>query len=943
MYLNPRPNQFSARGMAPLVVALLVGALVAPFSVQAQAPPFPTPLPMCYVPPYPEGDGWPVAVGDDLGSTPQMPVTFPRAALMSNDTGTSLAVTSVDAIGSSGGRITGTDPLTYSPPIPFLGPDSFTYEISDAAGQTAIGIVRVLVTADTVAPLVSITAPVGITVSGTVTVKASASDNVGVTSVTFFDAGTPIGVPAVAAPFQAFWNTTLVGNGNHTLTAIATDAAGNLAASAPVAVDVNNASTVTVPSVVGLTQTAAQSAITGATLAVGAVTTANSATVASGLVISQSPTAGSTVAPNSAVTFIVSVGPALVTVPSVAGLTQSAAQTAITGASLTVGAVTTANSATVASGLVISQSPTAGSSVAPSSMVSFVVSIGPAPVAAVPAVDKMVFSEGLGKRTTPAFSTTSAGEMLVAFAASDGPAAANAQTLTVAGAGLTWTRVRRAATQFGDAEIWKASAPTVLTNVTVSSTQSSAGVHQSLTVIAFTGVGGVGASNIAGAVTGAPSASVVTTAAGSVVYSVGSDWDRAVARTIPTGQTKVHEFVDTAVGDTFWVQAAAGTTGPAGSTVTLNATAPTTDQWNLAIVELTPAAAPVSVAVPNVVGLSQAAAQTTITSAGLAVGAVTTANSATVPSGMVISQNPAAGVSAVTGTAVALVVSLGPAPVNVSVPSVVGMTQSAAQTAIAGAGLTVGAISNASSATVPAGQVMSQNPTAGASVATGTAVALVVSSGPAPAGPSVDATAFSDGTGARTTPAFSTTGASVLIALAASDGPPTGTNSQFLTMSGAGLTWTRVARAAASRGVAEIWTATAPAALTNVTVTSTQSVTVVLGAAVYLSLTVVAFTGASGVGASSIASGLSGAPSASLATTADASVVYGVGNDFDQAIARTVPTGQTKVHEFLAPSGDTMWMQRAGAIVAAAGTSVTLNDTAPTSDQWNFAIVEVKR
>jgi hypothetical protein len=142
-----------------------------------------------------------------------------------------------------------------------------------------------------------------------------------------------------------------------------------------------------------------------------------------------------------------------------------------------------------------------------------------------------------------------------------------------------------------------------------------------------------------------------------------------------------------------------------------------------------------------------------------------------------------------------------------------------------------------------------------------------------------------------------------------------------------------------SRGVAEIWTATAPSALSNVSVTSTQS----LAGAVNQSVTVVAFTGASGVGASSIASGLSGGPSASLATTADASVVYGVGIDFDQAIARTVPAGQTKVHEFLAPSGDTMWLQKASATVAIAGTSVTLNDSAPTGDQWNFAIVEVKR
>ena len=193
--------------------------------------------------------------------------------------------------------------------------------------------------------------------------------------------------------------------------------------------------------------------------------------------------------------------------------------------------------------------------------------------------------------------------------------------------------MQRAATQFGDAEIWTARAPTALTNVTVSSTQSSAGVHQSLTVVAFSGVGGVGASNTAAPAPARPRSSLTTTAAGSVVYAVGNDWDRAVARTIPAGQTKVHEFVDTAVGDTFWVQAASGTIAAAGSTVTLNATAPASDQWNLAIVELTPGRGAGPVTVPNVVGLTQAAAQTAITSAGLTVGAITTRNSATVPAG----------------------------------------------------------------------------------------------------------------------------------------------------------------------------------------------------------------------------------------------------------------------------------------------------------------------
>src|SRR4051812_15554575 len=188
MYLNRRPNKSSALRIAAWSMAVLIGALVAPFVAQAQNPPFATPLPMCYAPPSPGTDGWPVAVLDDLGSTPAAPVTFSRAALASNDIGSSLTVTSVDTVTSNGGHVTGTDPLTYAPPIPFLGTDTFGYEITDGAGQTAIGIVRVTSGPDTVPPLVSITAPVGVTVAGSVTVRASAVDNVGITSVWFFDA-----------------------------------------------------------------------------------------------------------------------------------------------------------------------------------------------------------------------------------------------------------------------------------------------------------------------------------------------------------------------------------------------------------------------------------------------------------------------------------------------------------------------------------------------------------------------------------------------------------------------------------------------------------------------------------------------------------------------------------------------------------------------------------
>src|SRR6202035_2268356 len=99
---------------------------------------------------------------------------------------------------------------------------------------------------------------------------------------------------------------------------------------------------------------------------------------------------------------------------------------------------------------------------------------------------------------------------------------------------------------------------------------------------------------------------------------------------------------------------------------------------------------------------------------------ITTASSSTVPSGSVISENPSAGTSVAPGSSVSLVVS--PGPPNVSVPNVVGQTQSAASTAITGAGLSVGTVTTAISGTVPLGSVISQNPSAGTSVAPGSTV-----------------------------------------------------------------------------------------------------------------------------------------------------------------------------------------------------------------------------
>ncbi|MBN1675949.1 MAG: DUF4082 domain-containing protein [Kiritimatiellae bacterium] len=94
---------------------------------------------------------------------------------------------------------------------------------------------------DTTPPSVSLTAPAdGATVSNTVTVSATASDNVGVVGVQFRLDGANLGAEDTSAPYSIAWNTFGAANGSHTLSALARDAAGNTATAAVVNVTVAN-------------------------------------------------------------------------------------------------------------------------------------------------------------------------------------------------------------------------------------------------------------------------------------------------------------------------------------------------------------------------------------------------------------------------------------------------------------------------------------------------------------------------------------------------------------------------------------------------------------------------------------------------------------------------------------------------------------------------------
>ena len=93
---------------------------------------------------------------------------------------------------------------------------------------------------DITPPVTSITAPLnGATVSGTTSVTASATDNIGVTKVEFYLDGA-LKSTDTTSPYSWSWDTTTAVNGSHSLTSKAYDAALNVGTSTTVNVTVSN-------------------------------------------------------------------------------------------------------------------------------------------------------------------------------------------------------------------------------------------------------------------------------------------------------------------------------------------------------------------------------------------------------------------------------------------------------------------------------------------------------------------------------------------------------------------------------------------------------------------------------------------------------------------------------------------------------------------------------
>jgi len=122
--------------------------------------------------------------------------------------------------------------------VSFDNPGAGTWYIMvrsySGSGSYSLTVTLTYATADTVAPTVSIASPNnGATVSGSVTVSVSASDNVGVV-------GRAISIDGGSYTTSLTWDTTAATDGSHTIRARAWDAAGNYGYSTTITVTVDN-------------------------------------------------------------------------------------------------------------------------------------------------------------------------------------------------------------------------------------------------------------------------------------------------------------------------------------------------------------------------------------------------------------------------------------------------------------------------------------------------------------------------------------------------------------------------------------------------------------------------------------------------------------------------------------------------------------------------------
>lgn len=134
------------------------------------------------------------------------------------------------------------------------------------------------------------------------------------------------------------------------------------------------------------------------------------------------------------------------------------------------------------------------------------------------------------------------------------------------------------------------------------------------------------------------------------------------------------------------------------------------------------------VSVPNLQNKTQSEAEQALKDAGLEVGEISTSYNNTISEGRVISQSIIDGTSVSKGTKVNLVISLGPEDTSVKVPSIIGLSESAALSRLHAEGLN-GSCLGTEPSSEPAGTVIRLDITEESSVEKGSTIGYYLSAG----------------------------------------------------------------------------------------------------------------------------------------------------------------------------------------------------------------------
>ena len=467
------------------------------------------------------------------------------------------------------------------------------------------------------------------------------------------------------------------------------------------------------PNVVGDPISNAMNAISAAGLNLGLITQTASLNVPDGTVVSQVPAAGSPTSPGSYVNLTLSYNFEIQNIPSIIADTQANASSAILAAGFSVGSIGEAASNTVPVGNVALQSPVAGLTPSPTTPVSFSISTGPVGpqsfvVPNVYGLSQSAASSAITGAGLAVGTVTQSQELSMpvgdVFSQTPQPGA------YAAGGSAVNLQVSAPAAQY--------TVPDLVTKQTFYSTANADIIEAGLTPGTFTSQvsSTVGYGNV---ISESPAAGTVVPGGTpvDVTYSVG-----VANNTIPSVVGENQVFATASIdpgGMPFYVSVTreSSTTVPDSFVISQSPPANTQAAISTPIDLVVSSGAPVTAAVPNIVGtavmgvINTTGAESTLNAAGFAIGSVTYQPSDSVPLGDVISQSPPAGTIAAWDSSVSFVYSSGPA-VSLTMPNIVGKTQGLAISILDEESLKW-TFTTQSSQTVPAGTVISQNPSAG--------------------------------------------------------------------------------------------------------------------------------------------------------------------------------------------------------------------------------------